>query len=637
MNFSSHCRPSASPSSPRGLRDVDSSPPARRPSHAPLNRSDTVPMRGFTAAPPPGPERGVGAQVRRRSPTRTRCASTCAILSARPHHLGSPRDSVQRRVDPRAVPRLGARRAHRDLPGALPHAARARGRAGGARRVSRRASASPRVKAGPDVGAAVRAAADLQRLLARRRRHRAAGLRQLRRAGGLRAARAARHLGEGRDRHRASTAARGAASSRRWRPSTARSAASSTPIPRDDGYHVGDTYPDGPVPPARGRAARQRAGHAAVSRRPAHARRRRHRRREAARPRAEAPTLPTIPVQPLSCADAQPLLAAHRRPRRHRAGWAGGAADHVSRGPGPGAGAPQAAVRLAAGAGVRRDRAHSRHASGRTSGWCAATTTTPGSTAPRIRSPGAIAAAGGGARLRRRCSSRAGGRAAPSCWLRGTARSRCCSARPNGRETHADELRAKRASPTSTPTATAAAASARTARPRSARLRQRGGARRDGSGDRDVASGSARTSARSPAARGDDRRGRARARRSPHRRSAGLGLGLHRLLPPPRHPLAQPRLRRRGRRRRSTTRSTTASTGTPPSATPSFVYGRALAQTVGLATMRLADADVLPYEFSRLSERVAANLKEVQDLLRPPRGTRSRSRTASWTRAPSWP
>jgi N-acetylated-alpha-linked acidic dipeptidase len=30
--------------------------------------------------------------------------------------------------------------------------------------------------------------------------------------------------------------------------------------------------------------------------------------------------------------------------------------------------------------------------------------------------------------------------------------------------------------------------------------------------------------------------------------------------------------------------------------------------------MRLASADVLPYEFSRLSDRVAANLKEVQDL-----------------------
>ncbi len=46
----------------------------------------------------------------------------------------------------------------------------------------------------------------------------------------------------------------------------------------------------------------------------------------------------------------------------------------------------------------------------------------------------------------------------------------------------------------------------------------------------------------------------------------------------------------------------------------SFTYGRALAQTVGLATMRLASADVLPYEFSRLSDRVAVNLKQVQDL-----------------------
>jgi N-acetylated-alpha-linked acidic dipeptidase len=47
-----------------------------------------------------------------------------------------------------------------------------------------------------------------------------------------------------------------------------------------------------------------------------------------------------------------------------------------------------------------------------------------------------------------------------------------------------------------------------------------------------------------------------------------------------------------------------------------FVYGQALARTVGLTTMRLASADVLPYEYGRLSDRVAANLKEVQDLHR---------------------
>ena len=50
-----------------------------------------------------------------------------------------------------------------------------------------------------------------------------------------------------------------------------------------------------------------------------------------------------------------------------------------------------------------------------------------------------------------------------------------------------------------------------------------------------------------------------------------------------------------------------------------FVYGQALARTVGLATMRLAGAELLPFEFSRLSERVGTNLREVQDLQRTTR------------------
>jgi N-acetylated-alpha-linked acidic dipeptidase len=47
-----------------------------------------------------------------------------------------------------------------------------------------------------------------------------------------------------------------------------------------------------------------------------------------------------------------------------------------------------------------------------------------------------------------------------------------------------------------------------------------------------------------------------------------------------------------------------------------FVYGRALAQTIGLTVMRLADADVLPYRFTGLSDAVNAYLKEVKDLLK---------------------
>jgi N-acetylated-alpha-linked acidic dipeptidase len=47
----------------------------------------------------------------------------------------------------------------------------------------------------------------------------------------------------------------------------------------------------------------------------------------------------------------------------------------------------------------------------------------------------------------------------------------------------------------------------------------------------------------------------------------------------------------------------------------SFVYGRALSQTVGTAVLRLADADVLPYEFSGLAETVGRYVKEVKKLL----------------------
>jgi N-acetylated-alpha-linked acidic dipeptidase len=47
-----------------------------------------------------------------------------------------------------------------------------------------------------------------------------------------------------------------------------------------------------------------------------------------------------------------------------------------------------------------------------------------------------------------------------------------------------------------------------------------------------------------------------------------------------------------------------------------FVYGKALAQTVGLTVMRLADADVIPYRFSNLADTVNDYLKDVQKLLK---------------------
>ena len=46
----------------------------------------------------------------------------------------------------------------------------------------------------------------------------------------------------------------------------------------------------------------------------------------------------------------------------------------------------------------------------------------------------------------------------------------------------------------------------------------------------------------------------------------------------------------------------------------SFAYGRALAQTMGTASMRLADADVLPYDYTNLAETVHGYIAELQKL-----------------------
>lgn len=46
----------------------------------------------------------------------------------------------------------------------------------------------------------------------------------------------------------------------------------------------------------------------------------------------------------------------------------------------------------------------------------------------------------------------------------------------------------------------------------------------------------------------------------------------------------------------------------------SFVYGRALAQTVGTAVLRMADADLLPYEFGNLAETATGYVGELKEL-----------------------
>jgi N-acetylated-alpha-linked acidic dipeptidase len=46
----------------------------------------------------------------------------------------------------------------------------------------------------------------------------------------------------------------------------------------------------------------------------------------------------------------------------------------------------------------------------------------------------------------------------------------------------------------------------------------------------------------------------------------------------------------------------------------SFVYGRALAQATGVAVLRLANADLLPFAFSNLAETIQTYLKDLQSL-----------------------
>ena len=45
-----------------------------------------------------------------------------------------------------------------------------------------------------------------------------------------------------------------------------------------------------------------------------------------------------------------------------------------------------------------------------------------------------------------------------------------------------------------------------------------------------------------------------------------------------------------------------------------FRYGRALSQTIGLAVMRLADADLLPYDFTDLTDTVGKYVDELEKL-----------------------
>ena len=259
-------------------------------------------------------------------------------------------------MDSREVQELRPRRAHRDLRRALPHAQGAGGGAPRTDQVPRETSGATR-PGRSDVLPAGGAAPDVPCLLCRRRRHRAARVRQLRHSGGLRAAGPNAGVGQGRDRNRAlwRFVARHQAESRRR---TRRRGLPHLLGPEGRWLRSGRRVPAGTLAADGRGATRQRDGHAGLSRRSAHARRRSHEGREAAVPPAGADDHQDSRAADLvrRCA-----AAARRGWRAYRARrLARRARDHLPRRPRAREGAPAGEVRLGHEDAVRRDRPHPR-------------------------------------------------------------------------------------------------------------------------------------------------------------------------------------------------------------------------------------------------------------------------------------
>ena len=208
--------------------------------------------------------------------------------------------------------------------------------------------------------------------------------------------------------------------------------------PNDDGYHAGDIYPKGGMRPADGVQRGSvmdmpvRTGDPLTPNVGA---------TDSAKrlDRSEAETLTRIPVLPISWSDAQPLLAAIGG-RVAPGEWQGGLPFTYHVGPGPARVQPRGAVRLAAGAGLRRHCAAARQPWSRTSGSCAAITMMPGSTVRPIRCRGSSAELEE-ARAWAPCIGRDGVRGARSSTPPGTAKSRSSSAPRNGPSSMPTELR----------------------------------------------------------------------------------------------------------------------------------------------------------------------------------------------------
>ena len=175
---------------------------------------------------------------------------------------------------------------------------------------------------------------------------------------GLRRTRSPGHFRERRHRDRALRRSPGAASSRKWPPSMAPSAASSIPIRATTATCEGDVFPRAPMRPPDGvqRGSVMDSRTIPAIRSP----------RESARPKSQAPgyqgrqrPFTKIPVLPISYGDAQPLLAALAGPVAPD-GWRGALPITYHVGPGPAKVHLEVKSNWDMQADLRRDRADSR-------------------------------------------------------------------------------------------------------------------------------------------------------------------------------------------------------------------------------------------------------------------------------------
>ena len=325
----------------------------------------------------------------------------------------------------------------------------------------------------------------------------------------------------------------------------------------------------------------------------------------------DAKTLTKIPVLPISYADAQPLLAALKGAVAPEA-WRGALPHHLSHRTGAGESSPARCsptgtssrsttssqafpARPIPDEWIVRGNHHDAWVNG-------AEDPVSGTVALMEEARGA----------RRHCSSRAGSPSAPSSTASGTAKSRGCSARPSGPKLTPTNC-AGTPWPTSTATATAAASSAWADRTRSKNSSTAWRATSKILKQKITVWKRDQLQSIADAKTAEERKD---VRDRADLRIGALGSGSDYTVFLDHLGIASLNLGFGGEDGGGIYHSIyddfywyTHFSDTD------FAYGRALAQTAGTAVIRLADADLLPYDFTGLADTIHRYLDEIQKLL----------------------